>query len=281
MGAPRDEPGAGRFSDIQVQVTLTRGFWIGQTEVTNEQWAAAGWGMPARDILVGAVTCREASCPVANVSFFDAVRFANWRSGSDGLPACYDLGGCSGAVGMDLECDTVKLTSPSAYECTGYRLPMEAEWEYAARAGTTTAFYSGDALSDQLGECVPEPALEPSAWYCHNSGQQAHPVGEKTPNPWGLHDMLGNVFEWCNDLRGGLGYGEGPWVDPPGQLTPGRDLMPRSADGLATLEGRVLRGGNHVVPGDSCTAANRGTGTSRRGSSSVGFRLVRTASNGD
>ena len=85
MGAPRDEPGAGLNSNVQVQVTLTRSFWMMQAEVTNTQWAAAGWGMPERNVNIGASSCSDSSCPVGNVSFFDAVSYANWRSTTERL----------------------------------------------------------------------------------------------------------------------------------------------------------------------------------------------------
>lgn len=276
MGAPRDELGAGVNSNVQVQVTLTRGFWMMQTEVTNEQWSRAGWGMPLRDVSIGEQTCLDPTCPVGNVSFFDAVSYANWRSASEGLAACYTIEGCTGATGEDLACGRVAFTSGSAYECDGYRLPMEAEWEYAARAGVTTAFYSGGIETESLGECVLEPALEASAWYCHNSEGRAHAVGAKQPNSWGLFDMLGNIYEWTNDLRNGLGYGAGPLSDPPGSLTPGRELTPSGTDDAEILAGRVIRGGNHVSPGDGCTAAKRGDASSELGSSGVGFRLARS-----
>lgn len=280
MGAPRDELGAGRYSNIQVQVTLSRSFLMGQTEVTNEEWASAGWGLPQRDIPIGNGTCREPRCPVTNVTFFDAIRYANWRSEQAGLPVCYALDGCTGEVGLDLSCTSVTLTAPSAYECRGYRLPMEAEWEYAARAGTRSAFYSGDILGTELGECTPEPALDASAWYCRNAGGRAHPVAQKTANGWGLQDTLGNVFEWCNDYCDGLGYGDGPFVDPAGRLATGTSLLPErlpnGEDGRSF--GRVVRGGAYELPGDSLTVADRGTSlASNTTSGAVGFRLARSA----
>jgi formylglycine-generating enzyme required for sulfatase activity len=279
MGAPRDEPGAGRVSNVQVQVTLTRPFEIGRTEVTREAWSATGWPLPMRNVPVGEGACEDPTCPVGNVSFLDAIRYANWLSEKEQLDPCYVIEGCSGEVGVSLECTTVQWAAASGYECSGYRLPMEAEWEYAARAGTSTAFYTGEAVSTQLNECVPEPALEAVAWYCNNSGERAHPVAQKQANALGLHDMLGNLYEWCNDYRDGLGYGEGPLIDPPGQLTPGRDLLPAALpngeDGRT--HARVLRGGDYVLPGDACTAADRGaSGPSHTSSAALGFRLVRS-----
>ena len=84
----------------------------------------------------------------------------------------------------------------SPYDCEGYRLPTEAEWEYAARAGTTTATYTGDL---DVTDCSASAVLNPIAWYCGNSSSRTHPVALKDQNDWGLHDMLGNVWEWCHD----------------------------------------------------------------------------------
>lgn len=272
MGAPRGEPGAGRYSNTQVQVTLTHGFLIGQTELTRSDWLATGWGKPKRNLVDGEGDCLESSCAVNNVSFYDALRYANWLSEREGLRPCYELTGCTGEVGFDLVCSGVEVTSESAYACEGYRLPMEAEWEYAARAGTNTAFYGGASVATLFGECVAEPSLDAIGWYCHNSGMRPHPVAEKRPNPWGLYDMHGNLGEWVNDLRDGLGYGKGPLVDPRGTMTPGQTLLP--SPGQSEL--RVFRGGVHTASGDSCTSANRLGVRSLMSSSGLGFRLART-----
>jgi formylglycine-generating enzyme required for sulfatase activity len=104
-------------------------------------------------------------------------------------------------------------------------------------------------------------------------------VAQKAANAWGLHDMLGNVFEWCNDYRDGLGYGVGPLTDPTGRLATGTALLPdRLPNGESGQKfGRVLRGGDYDLPGDSLTAADRGTSApSNVSSAAVGFRLART-----
>ncbi len=119
--------------------------------------------------------------PVTEVSWKDAVRFCNLLSEAAGLTPCYSTG--DDPDGQDVVCD---------WETDGYRLPSEAEWEYACRAGTSGARY---------GE------LDEIAWYRENSGGEVRDVATKAPNPWGLHDMIGNVWEWCWDLYDPAVYG--------------------------------------------------------------------------
>jgi len=129
----------------------------------------------------------------------------------------------------------------------GARLPTEAEWEYACRAGTTTSYHSGDSESD----------LARSGWYTGNSGSQTHPVGQKTANAWGLHDMHGNVWEWCADWKGD--YPSGAVTDPTG---------PSSGSG------RVLRGGSWSYDALSCRSALRSNLHPAFRFYNVGFRVV-------
>ncbi|MFF4778726.1 formylglycine-generating enzyme family protein [Microtetraspora fusca] len=119
--------------------------------------------------------------PVTDVSWLDAVRFCNLLSRAEGLCPCYSIG--DDPDGRDVVCD---------WEADGYRLPSEAEWEYACRAGTSGVRY---------GE------LDEIAWYRENSGGEIHDVATRAPNAWGLHDMIGNVWEWCWDVYDPAVYG--------------------------------------------------------------------------
>lgn len=132
-----------------------------------------------------------------------------------------------------------------------FRLPSEAQWEYACRAGTTTRCYWGDDPSyTQIGNY---------AWYAYNSTSQTHPVGQKLPNAWGLYDMLGNVWEWCEDWYHSSYTGAptdgSAWVSP-------------------TSSNRVARGGGRVSIG-GCRSANRGGDHPSDASIELGFRLAR------
>ncbi len=130
-----------------------------------------------------------------------------------------------------------------------YRLPTEAEWEYACRAGTTTRFHTGDSESD-LGRAV---------WYRDNSGGKTHPVGQKRANAWGLYDMHGNVWEWCEDVWHN-NYGGAP--DDGSAWTRGGDVR------------RVLRGGSWYFITRYCRSANRGRSHPDSRHDNLGFRLV-------
>ena len=132
-----------------------------------------------------------------------------------------------------------------------YRLPTEAEWEYACRAGTTTTWYAGDD----------EGALKEHAWFVANAGKKLHPVGQKSPNAWGLYDMDGNVWEWCQDWFGDRYYATSPVDDPTG--------APEGSH-------RVNRGGSWSAGAAGCRSAYRGGASPGGRSGNLGFRLART-----
>jgi formylglycine-generating enzyme required for sulfatase activity len=129
-----------------------------------------------------------------------------------------------------------------------YRLPTEAEWEYAARAGTTTKWYCGDD-----GSC-----LDDIAWYQDNSGDQTHLVGQKDPNAWGLYDMSGNVWEWCSDWYDEDYYSSSPDTDPQGPDSGSK---------------RVIRGGSWMGPAMWCRSSVRGSLPPLDSYTYTGFRL--------
>jgi formylglycine-generating enzyme required for sulfatase activity len=232
MGTTETAWGRGRYNEDQVAVTLTHNFELGRYEVTQDEWTRYGFANPSsRDpkapLTGDALGGRN---PVGTVTWYEALAFANARSerASPPRPACFELSGCTGEMGRGLICASATVKATSIYKCEGYRLPTEAEWEYAARAGTQTDFYAGNFGSPTAPLEAPDPTLERIAWYVFNSDKLSHPVGLKQPNAWGLYDMAGNAYEWVFDRYGASGYGAGPLVDP---------------TGVSDGKYRVLRGG--------------------------------------
>ena len=159
MGSPENEKGRGN-DETPHDVTHTTDYYMQTTEVTQGQWKTVMGENPS-----SFKNCGE-SCPVENVSWDDVQAFI------------------------------LRLNNSSKQN---YRLPTEAEWEYAARAGSKTAFANGDI---QETGCGLDPNLDKMGWYCGNSNNETHPVAQKQPNAWQLYDMHGNVYEWCSDWFG-------------------------------------------------------------------------------
>jgi formylglycine-generating enzyme len=216
MGSPETEWGRGANTEPLVPTTLTRGFVIQENETTQAQWRAMGFRDPSGEYPTpDLVACKADDCPVTSISYFEGLAYANAKSAAEGLPACYELQGCTGKPGDGMACTTFKLRDAISYDCKGYRFPMGAEREYATRAGTRTAFYSGDiGVQVDTGSCYPDVLLDPIAWWCDNSGGTTHRVGQKKANNWGLYDMIGNCIEFVVDHRRYNGYGAGPQRDP-------------------------------------------------------------------
>jgi len=228
MGSPMDEPGRDA-DEARHEVTLSRPFLLGSTEVTQELFEAVTGLNPAEH--------EGARHPVEQVSWEDALLFCNLLSRAASLEPVYEI------LGNDSRWST---------SANGYRLPSEAEWEYAARAGVEAGLF---ALSGPLDK---------SAWYKENSDMVTHPVGQLAPNPWGLYDLNGNVYEWVWDLKGHYRSEE---VDPTGP-PPDHPF-------------RVERGGSFRNGERNSRLANRGRFEYFQRSFNLGLRLARNADQPD
>jgi formylglycine-generating enzyme len=260
MGSPETEFMRGMYTERLTAVTLTHAFEIAEHELTQEEWGrlvSRNPSGPGPDLN----ECIAPNCPVGHVGWFDAAWYANELSKRHDPPLapCYDLQGCSGDPSTSLDCNVAASVPSTSYTCEGYRLPTEAEWEYAARAGTRTAYYSGDITVTEHG--VPDPNLEDIAWYAANSGRSTHPVAQKRPNRWGLYDALGNCQEWV-DERPIFNDPAGPLTDP--------------TNSGATLDNRVLKGAFAVAWSDWLRVASRDYMPPSTRGQGTGVRLVRT-----
>ena len=228
MGSPEDEPGRYGDEGPRHPVRIAQGFWLGETPVTQALYEAVTGGTPSHFTEDSDVAPRR---PVERVSWDDARAF----------------------------CGRLTALLPEPPEDT-VRLPTEAEWEYACRAGTDAGLYSGRELTSALGECK---NLGPLAWYDENSGKRTHPVKEKAANGWGLYDMLGNVWEWCRDEWHDGSHGAAPDDGRTGLATPkvGGQL-------------RVVRGAGWGSVARTCRCAYRSMYPAERSVHFLGFRLV-------
>jgi formylglycine-generating enzyme required for sulfatase activity len=230
MGSPEDELDRNANEGPQTSVTIRRGFWMGIHEVTQGQYESVmgnnpSWFNGDRTSEGGEDYGEDARRPVDRVSWHDAVAY------------------CAAVTTQARNAGHV----PSDW---AYRLPTEAEWEYAARAGTATRYSHGDDLTYKE---TPQ-----YAWCSANSDYQTHPVGQKRPNPWGLYDMYGNLAEWCADWYA-WNYPGGSLIDPTGP---------------ATGNFRVTRGAYWDNSAKRCRSARRVIFLPEDRNPLVGFRVV-------
>ena len=245
-GEVKDEAGtemalleAGRFTmgdekeiDATPHEVVISSFYIDKYPVTQEQYKKVMAENPSR--------WKGDKNPVEQVRWSDAVKYCNARSLAEGLQPCYDL--------QNWECN---------FEANGYRLPTEAEWEYACRAGSKTTYFFGNDSSK----------ISDYAWVDSNAGGKPRQVGQKKPNPWGLYDMCGNVWEWCNDFYQVDYYQQSPEENPRGPKTG---------------ETKVVRGGAWKFSADSSRSGYRynedpGYSDVCFGYDIYGFRCVKNA----
>jgi formylglycine-generating enzyme required for sulfatase activity len=265
MGSASTE--VGRYTDeTQHSVTISRRFFMGQTEVTQGQWKALSGGtnpsyFQSTTGTAQTTTNANDSGPAEYLDWYAALAFANAKSAAEGHTSCYTLTGCTDAAngwkdGIHSGCTGATFAGPA---CTGFRLPTESEWEYAARGGTITATYLGN-LSGATTDCTTaQPYLDSIDWWCINSGNRSHAVGGKTANSFGLFDMLGNVWEWTGDWYN---------ITYPGTVT---DPL-----GAASGANRVFRGGSWSNPSRYARAAGRYSGAPSIRYGNLGLRLART-----
>jgi acetoin utilization deacetylase AcuC-like enzyme/formylglycine-generating enzyme required for sulfatase activity len=226
MGSDQGSP-----DDAPVHKVTISPFWMDRCEVVQEEFRKYERSDPSH--------FKGPRHPLEQINWTDAAGYCNDRSLAEGLEPCYN--------DETWECN---------FSANGYRLPTEAEWEYACRAGTRTRYSFGDSASQ----------LAAHAWHAENAAKTTHPVGQKKPNPWGLYDMHGNVSEWCHDRYAKDYYRQSPDRDPRGP---------------AAEQERVIRGGAWNSSTESCRSAYRASSLSIDDTclsdDAIGFRCVRNA----
>jgi len=233
-----DTDGGGYDNERPVHMVTLSAFSIGKYQVTQALYQSVTGNNPSK--------FKGVNLPVENVNWYEAIEFCNKLSEGEGLQPAYTIKSRTPAADYPIRSATVIAD----WSKNGYRLPTEAEWEYAAKGGNGSPgnfMYSGSNNKDKV------------AWYQGNSGGTTHEVGKKEPNGLGLYDMSGNVREWCWDWSGS--YSISAQTDP---------------TGASSGSYRVFRGGDWCVSVSSARSAYRGSGSPSHWYNSQGFRLVRS-----
>ena len=269
MGSPDSEVSRGS-GEVQHRVTISP-FYISNYQVTQKEYKKVMRTNPSE--------FKGDNLPVENVTWYDAIEYCNKRSIKEGLTPAYTIDKSRKDPNNENVYDDKKWTVTWNKKANGYRLPTEAEWEYACRAGTTTPFNTGNNITtDQANYKGTYPYNNNGKGfdsyrgdidvfgnpYNHNPTgicrEKTTPVGSFAPNPWGLYDMHGNVWEWCWDWRGA--YSTESQTDPVGAVAGAY---------------RVIRGGAWGTRGHNLRSANRSHVNTFYRNSDGGFRLVRSS----
>ena len=265
MGSPVTENGR-KTDEDQFWVHFTYNFQLEEHETTQDSFVSLMGYNPT-------LFPECLSCPQDNINWYEAAAYTNQLSITSGLPECYS---CTYADPTDVRSITCEISSiyTSVFECSGYRLPTEAEWEYSARAGTTAAIWTPngggeipagfeyiagcDDLTWTLSDGTP---LDDLGWFCANteSTTGTQPVQQKAPNDWGLYDMSGNLWEWCHDNYG---------TYPTGEIY--------NPTGIVQGSKKVFRGGDWAEHPFSLRSARRGSRVPSFSSNRIGFRAARS-----
>jgi len=229
----------------QHRVQITKPLFFGIYQVTQDQFSLLMGFNPSTSTEVP-------RCPTDSVTWYSAIEFCNKLSEAEGFSPYYSLNVTKRRSSQAVEEAEVQILGGN-----GFRLPTEAEWEYACRAGSITPWCFGDLVLD----------VSNYAWYYDNAQMETHIVGEKKPNGWGLYDMHGNVMEWCYDWYNEFYYQQEQQEDDP----------PGPEEGVA----RVLRGGAWQFGAEATRSAYRNSANPDATSNVIGFRVVRDAENED